>query len=346
MLDGGDDSAGPPDAVVRPSLARGALCAWEVAAGTRLDAAFEYMFREDPFSGHVVIRTTDAVTRAAPTGFGRRSRFRKAFRCGNTLSCCARRGSARALPADAGQDALHAGGRARAPARARAGRARRRTGAAAGHDARRALRARVARPDRAQTRVRARTKSFATFGARGPPKPAWISRRSPTSRGGSERARRDRAVLDVSRARQTNRERRTRHALQRALPLGGTAGPRDGGRAARSARHYVITHAYWREGGPEFHDVNVMAVAHGMEKAVVLAHKAAIDAHLREARHRVCVHERVLGRPQRDQTIGDRTGRVSRFCRSHGIDPETMLADAARKEPRPEEHVAAFALRR
>ena len=53
--------------------------------------------------------------------------------------------------------------------------------------------------------------------------------------------------------------------------------------AARSGATTSITHAYWREGGPEFHNVNVMAVAHGMEKAAVLAHKAAIDAHLREA---------------------------------------------------------------
>ena len=43
------------------SLASGALCAWELTP-ERLDDAFEYMFREDPFSGHVVIRTTDAVT--------------------------------------------------------------------------------------------------------------------------------------------------------------------------------------------------------------------------------------------------------------------------------------------
>ncbi|MBV8721710.1 MAG: Lrp/AsnC family transcriptional regulator, partial [Candidatus Eremiobacteraeota bacterium] len=43
------------------NLARGALCAWQVPP-ERLDAAFEYMFAEDPFSGHVVIRTTDAVS--------------------------------------------------------------------------------------------------------------------------------------------------------------------------------------------------------------------------------------------------------------------------------------------
>ncbi|BCX46115.1 AsnC family transcriptional regulator [Haloferula helveola] len=45
-------------------------------------------------------------------------------------------------------------------------------------------------------------------------------------------------------------------------------------------RHYCMTHCYWREGGPQFGDVNVMGVVHGTEKETVLAHKAAIDAHL------------------------------------------------------------------
>jgi hypothetical protein len=45
-------------------------------------------------------------------------------------------------------------------------------------------------------------------------------------------------------------------------------------------RHHILTHAYWREGGPEFANVNIMAVAHGTEKQLVLDHKAAIDAHL------------------------------------------------------------------
>jgi DNA-binding Lrp family transcriptional regulator len=47
-------------------------------------------------------------------------------------------------------------------------------------------------------------------------------------------------------------------------------------------RHHILTHAYWREGGPEFANVNLMAVAHGTDKALVLAHKAAIDRHLAE----------------------------------------------------------------
>jgi DNA-binding Lrp family transcriptional regulator len=45
-------------------------------------------------------------------------------------------------------------------------------------------------------------------------------------------------------------------------------------------RHHIITHAYWREGGPEFGNVNIMAVAHGTDKSVVLTHKEAIDRHL------------------------------------------------------------------
>jgi hypothetical protein len=48
-------------------------------------------------------------------------------------------------------------------------------------------------------------------------------------------------------------------------------------------RHHILTHAYWREGGPEFGNVNIMAVAHGTDKDLVLAHKMAIDEHLEEA---------------------------------------------------------------
>ncbi|MGN6368166.1 MAG: Lrp/AsnC family transcriptional regulator [Phycisphaerae bacterium] len=47
-------------------------------------------------------------------------------------------------------------------------------------------------------------------------------------------------------------------------------------------RFHIMTHAYWREGGPEFNNVNVMGVAHGTDRDTVLAHKAAIDAHLKE----------------------------------------------------------------
>ena len=45
-------------------------------------------------------------------------------------------------------------------------------------------------------------------------------------------------------------------------------------------RHFCMTHAYWREGGPQFGNVNIMGVMHGTEKPRVLEHKAAIDRHL------------------------------------------------------------------
>lgn len=52
-------------------------------------------------------------------------------------------------------------------------------------------------------------------------------------------------------------------------------------RAGREVgRHHCMTHAYWREGGPEFSNVNIMGVSHGTDKQRVLAHKAAIDDHL------------------------------------------------------------------
>src|SRR3954466_13143836 len=43
------------------NLAEGALVAWKVAPG-KIDAAFDYMSQSDPFSGHVVLRSTDSVT--------------------------------------------------------------------------------------------------------------------------------------------------------------------------------------------------------------------------------------------------------------------------------------------
>ena len=43
------------------NLAQGALVAWEVSEN--LDAAFDYMFQRDPFSGHVVTRS---IRQSAP----------------------------------------------------------------------------------------------------------------------------------------------------------------------------------------------------------------------------------------------------------------------------------------
>src|SRR3954466_6956114 len=43
------------------NLADGALVAWKVPP-EKIDAAFNYMSQSDPFSGHVVLRSTDTVS--------------------------------------------------------------------------------------------------------------------------------------------------------------------------------------------------------------------------------------------------------------------------------------------
>jgi hypothetical protein len=60
-----------------------------------------------------------------------------------------------------------------------------------------------------------------------------------------------------------------------AVPLG-----REVEAGGEVGRHEILTHCYWREAGAEFRNVNIMAVAHGTNKALLLQHKAAIDRHL------------------------------------------------------------------
>src|SRR5437868_14556587 len=43
------------------NLAEGALVAWKVPED-KIDAAFDWLFQRDPFSGHVVLRSTETVS--------------------------------------------------------------------------------------------------------------------------------------------------------------------------------------------------------------------------------------------------------------------------------------------
>jgi DNA-binding Lrp family transcriptional regulator len=89
-------------------------------------------------------------------------------------------------------------------------------------------------------------------------------------------------------------------------------------------RHYILTHAYWREGGPEFGNVNVMAVAHGTDKETVLAHKAAIDEHLEEAGIPVGYTNVFWGGRSEIKPSEISPMAYAAWCRSVGIDPEAM----------------------
>jgi hypothetical protein len=87
-----------------------------------------------------------------------------------------------------------------------------------------------------------------------------------------------------------------------------------------------MTHAYWREGGPEFHNVNIMGVAHGTDKQALLAHKAAIDRHLVEIGVTPLYTNVFWGgrseiKPSEISPIAYR-----RWCKDVGVDPEQLKA--------------------
>jgi AsnC-like ligand binding domain len=89
-------------------------------------------------------------------------------------------------------------------------------------------------------------------------------------------------------------------------------------------RFHIMTHAYWREGGPEFNNVNIMGVAHGTEKETVLAHKAAIDQHLAEIGIPVSYTNVFWGGRSEIKPSEIAPQAYRDWCRSNGIDPETM----------------------
>jgi hypothetical protein len=91
-------------------------------------------------------------------------------------------------------------------------------------------------------------------------------------------------------------------------------------------RFHIMTHAYWREGGPEFGNVNVMGVAHGMEKAQVLAHKAAIDAHLKEMGIPVSYTNVFWGGRSEIKPSEIAPQAYEQFCRDNGLNPDEMRA--------------------
>jgi hypothetical protein len=89
-------------------------------------------------------------------------------------------------------------------------------------------------------------------------------------------------------------------------------------------RFHIMTHAYWREGGPEFNNVNIMGVAHGTEKEMVLAHKAAIDEHLAAVGIPVSYTNVFWGGRSEIKPSEIAPQAYREWCRSNGIDPSAM----------------------
>ena len=262
------------------NLAQGALVAWQVPQD-KLDAAFDWMFQRDPFSGHVVTRSTDAATPGStyklwttlkvPQGFSLRKHCE--FLCKQT-------GAEKfvLLPAKKlfalgvghiRRKGMEPGSRADVPAEV--------TDVSVVHlnelewrvltALKREFEAEELVPDLWAARAKEAGVPLATFLEFAED----FGRRKIIGRFST--------FLEHVKP-QSDGERVTRfNALFHwAVPPGREM---DAGREV--GRHHIMTHGYWREGGPEFRNVNVMGVAHGTDKSLVLAHKAAIDQHLREA---------------------------------------------------------------
>ncbi len=95
--------------------------------------------------------------------------------------------------------------------------------------------------------------------------------------------------------------------------------------AGREAgRFHILTHCYWREGGPEFRNVNIMAVAHGTEKDTVLAHKRAIDEHLESVGIPVSYTNVFWGGRSEIKPSEISPFAYRDWCAQIGVDPESL----------------------
>ena len=303
------------------SLAEGALCAWQVPA-ERLDSAFEHLFQNDPFSGHVVLRSTDAATPGSnyklwttlkvPQGYSLEKHA--AFLARTIGADHYRLMSAKKLFAlgvgHVRRRGMEPGARADEPAESVA--------------------VQVTQLSDAEWKVLTALKR--EFTPQELAEDLWAGRAREAGLGTEEfhaiaEALNRRTVIGrfstflehVKPLASGERVTKFNALFHWAVPPGlEEAAGREVG------RHFIMTHAYWREGGPEFRNVNIMGVAHGTDKAMVLAHKAAIDQHLAEAGIPVGYTNVFWGgrseiKPSEISPVAYRD-----WCRSVGIDPLTM----------------------
>ena len=270
------------------SLAPGALVAWRVPPA-KLLAAFEFMAEHDPFSGHVVLRTTDGET----PGSG--------YRLWTTLKVprpFSLEAHAEWLQREVGAEAF------------RLLPARKLFALGVGHVRRKGVEpgARTADLGRVQdtAMVDLDARQWRVLDA--------IKREFAPEELDPALADQPDASIWIGRAAEAGESLDGFYAVAESLQEAGVVGRfstflehvkphADGARVTRFnalfhwrvpegkeidagrevGRHHCMTHAYWREGGPEFGNVNIMGVSHGTQKEAVMEHKAAIDRHLEEA---------------------------------------------------------------
>jgi DNA-binding Lrp family transcriptional regulator len=259
------------------NLADGALVAWKVAE-PRIDAAFDFMFQRDPFSGHVVLRSTETLTAGSDYKLWTTVKVPRAFSLEEHCRLLATKVGAerfRIMPAKGiftlgvghvRRKTIEPGSRSETPAKM--------------------IEVRAAELSEREWKVLlALKREFAPEEIRPTP---WAGRASEAGVSIEEFY----SVAEALNARKIIgrfstflehvkpsaggvRVTRFNALFHWAVPPG-----REIEAGGEVGRHHILTHCYWREGGPEFRNVNIMAVAHGTDKARLLKHKAAIDAHL------------------------------------------------------------------
>lgn len=303
------------------NLAPGALVAWKVAPEL-LDAAFTFMFREDPFSGHVVIRSTDGDTPGSAYRLWTTLKVPQGFSLEKHAEHLRRRVGAEAfklLPANA----LFTLG---------VGHVRRRgvePGARSDEPGAVLDTAIVELTDLEWQVLGPLKREFEVdevvdhpWAGRAREAGVPLDRFLETARGLNERGvvgRFSTFLEHVKPSAAGTRVTRYNALFHWKVPRGREM---DAGREV--GRHYIMTHAYWREGGPEFAGVNVMGVAHGTEKDAVLAHKAAIDRHLEEAGIPVSYTNVFWGGRSEIKPSEILPSAYRAWCAREGIDPESM----------------------
>jgi DNA-binding Lrp family transcriptional regulator len=306
-------------------LAAGALVAWRVPAAN-LDAAFDYMVREDPFSGHVVIRSTDAASAGHEYRLWTTLKVPQGFSLARHCRYLQNRTGAeafRSMPAKRlfvlgvghmARRVIEPGSRADEPAQALSTDAVRLT-------------------DR-QWRVLAVLKR--DFAPEELARDVWSRRAAEAGLAlesfiATAREMEDLGLmgrfstfLEHVKPLATGEQVTRYNALFHwAVPPGREI---EAGREV--GRHHILTHAYWREAGPEFGNVNLMAVAHGLDKQRLLDHKAAIDAHLESIGIPVSYTNVFWGGRSEIKPSEVLPGAYIAWCEHEGIDPDDMREDS------------------
>ncbi len=307
------------------NLAHGALAAWQVGP-RKLDAAFEFMFRDDPFSGHVVIRTTDAATPGSnyrlwttlkvPQGYAL-PKYAEFLRARVEADCVRLMPAKRLFALGVGhvrRRGLEVGSRANERADV--------------------LDPQIVGLDRREWRVLTALKR--EFAPAELVADLWAGRAAE-------------AGVDLATFYEVAEGLHARGVigrfstfLEHVKPAAGNAPVTrynalfhwqvppgreiDAGREV--GRHHIMTHAYWREAGPEFRNVNIMGVAHGLNKEILLAHKSAIDTHLAEAGIAVGYTNVFWGGRSEIKPSEIAPAVFAEFCRRQAIDPESMRDEA------------------